>query len=99
MKILQELRNRAKSKDGTIVLPEANMDERVKSSAIQILNEDLNRSGFNTMYLKEIKGLAVDSTTLRKPVRMPGIRDSCQPKPSWTTMNAATAWAIPPLIL
>ena len=25
--------------------------------AAQILNEDLNRSGFNTMYLKEIKGL------------------------------------------
>ena len=43
MKILQELRNRAKSKDGIIVLPEANMDERVKNAAIQILNEDLSK--------------------------------------------------------
>lgn len=43
MKILEELRKRAKSKDSVIVLPEANMDERVKSAATQILSENLSK--------------------------------------------------------
>lgn len=41
MKILQEIKKRAKLKDKTIVLPEANMDERVNEACIQILSENL----------------------------------------------------------
>ena len=43
MKILEEIRERAKSKDLTIVLPEANLDERVKNACVQILAEELSK--------------------------------------------------------
>lgn len=43
MKILEEIKKRAKNKDYTIVLPEANMDERVKDACVQILNEGLSK--------------------------------------------------------
>lgn len=43
MKILQDLKKRAKSKDYTIVLPEANLDERVKNACLRILNEGLSK--------------------------------------------------------
>ncbi len=43
MKILEELKSRAKSKNGVIVLPEANMDERVKNAVVEILKEDLSK--------------------------------------------------------
>ena len=43
MKILKELKLRAKNKDCVIVLPEANMDERVKNASLQILNEKLSK--------------------------------------------------------
>ena len=43
MKILEEIRMRAKNKDLTIVLPEANMDERVKTACEQILKEGLSK--------------------------------------------------------
>ncbi|MBQ8615768.1 MAG: phosphate acetyltransferase [Clostridia bacterium] len=57
MKILEELKQRAKSKDYTIVLPEANLDERVKSAVEQILKEDLSKIivfGKTEEYSKEI---------------------------------------------
>lgn len=43
MKILEELKQRAKNKDCTIVLPEANLDERVMHAAKQILKENLSK--------------------------------------------------------
>ena len=43
MKILEEIKRRAQSKDCTIVLPEANMDERVMLAAKQILAENLSK--------------------------------------------------------
>lgn len=43
MKILKELRKRAKNKDCTIVLPEANIDERVMQAVKQILKEKLSK--------------------------------------------------------
>ena len=43
MKILEDLKQRAKNKNCTIILPEANLDERVKQAAIQILNESLSK--------------------------------------------------------
>ena len=43
MKILEEIKQRAKNKDCTIILPEANMDERVKQAAIEILNNNLSK--------------------------------------------------------
>ena len=43
MKILEEIKLRAKNKDLTIVLPEANMDERVKTACEQILKEGLSK--------------------------------------------------------
>ncbi len=42
MKILKEIQQRAKSKDVTIILPEANMDERVKSASEKILSDGLS---------------------------------------------------------
>ena len=41
MKILEELKQRAKNKECVIVLPEANMDERVCSAASEILKQGL----------------------------------------------------------
>ncbi len=41
MKILNEIKQRAKNKDCTIVLPEANLDERVKEAAEKILKHGL----------------------------------------------------------
>ncbi|MBR4998731.1 MAG: phosphate acetyltransferase [Clostridia bacterium] len=41
MTILEEIRQRAKNKDCTIVLPEANLDERVKSAVEKILEDGL----------------------------------------------------------
>lgn len=43
MKILEGIQERAKNKDLTIVLPEANMDERVKKACEQILKEGLSK--------------------------------------------------------
>ena len=43
MKILEEIKKRAKNKDYTIILPEANMDERVKNAVVQILKEKLSK--------------------------------------------------------
>ena len=43
MKILEEIKQRAKSKDATIVLPEANLDERVKNAVVEILNQGLSK--------------------------------------------------------
>ena len=43
MKILEELKQRAKNKDSIIILPEANQDERVKNALIQILQESLSK--------------------------------------------------------
>ena len=43
MKILEEIKQRAKSKDLKIILPEANMDERVKNACIEILREGLSK--------------------------------------------------------
>jgi phosphotransacetylase len=43
MKILEELKKRAQSKDYTIVLPEANMDERVKNACVEILRDGLSK--------------------------------------------------------
>jgi phosphate acetyltransferase len=43
MKIMEELKQRAKSKDYKIVLPEANMDERVKNAVEQILKESISK--------------------------------------------------------
>ena len=43
MKILNEIRERAKTRDLTIVLPEANMDERVMKACGEILNEGLSK--------------------------------------------------------
>ncbi|MBQ9795755.1 MAG: phosphate acetyltransferase [Clostridia bacterium] len=43
MKILEELRKRAKNKNCTIVLPEANLDERVMQAAELILSENLSK--------------------------------------------------------
>ena len=43
MKILEEIKQRAKSKDYRIILPEANLDERVKAAVVQILKEDLSK--------------------------------------------------------
>lgn len=58
MKILEELRKRAQNKDCTIVLPEANIDERVKLAAKQILDENLARIivlGKNEEFPKEFE--------------------------------------------
>ena len=41
MKILEEIKQRSKSKNSIIVLPEANMDERVKTAACEILKQNL----------------------------------------------------------
>lgn len=41
MKILNQIKKRAKNKDCTIVLPEANIDERVKQAAVEILKQNL----------------------------------------------------------
>ena len=57
MKILEEIKQRAKSKDYTIILPEANMDERVKQAAVDILKEGLSKLivfGNEAEYPKEI---------------------------------------------
>lgn len=57
MKILKDLKQRAKNKDYTIILPEANLDERVKQAAIEILKEDLSKLivfGKETDFGKEI---------------------------------------------
>lgn len=43
MKILEEIRKRAKSKDFKIILPEANLDERVKNAVCEILKEGLSK--------------------------------------------------------
>ena len=43
MKVLKEIRKRAKSKDLKIILPEANMDERVMKACCQILKEGLSK--------------------------------------------------------
>lgn len=43
MKILEEIRERAKNKDLTIVLPEANIDDRVKDACVKILDEGLSK--------------------------------------------------------
>lgn len=43
MKILNEIKQRAKNKNYTIVLPEVNLDERVKAAGIQILEENLSK--------------------------------------------------------
>ena len=43
MKILRELKQKAKLKDCKIVLPEANMDERVMSAVVQILQENISK--------------------------------------------------------
>lgn len=43
MKILEEIRKRAKSKEAKIILPEANMDERVKNAVCEILKDNLSK--------------------------------------------------------
>lgn len=43
MKVLEEIKQRAKSKNYTIVLPEANLDERVYNACIKILDEGLSK--------------------------------------------------------
>lgn len=43
MKILEEIKQRAKNKNYTIILPEANMDERVKCAVVEILKHDLSK--------------------------------------------------------
>jgi len=43
MKILKEIQERAKLKDLTIVLPEANLDERVKTACEKILKQGLSK--------------------------------------------------------
>ena len=43
MKILEELKQRAKNKDNVIILPEANLDERVKLAALEILKKILQK--------------------------------------------------------
>ncbi len=43
MKILKEIQERAKNKDLTIVLPEANIDDRVKKACEEILNQGLSK--------------------------------------------------------
>ncbi len=43
MKILKEIQQRAKNKDVTIILPEANMDVRIKSACEKILCDDLSK--------------------------------------------------------
>lgn len=43
MKILENLRKKAKNKNNVIILPEANVDERVKNACVQILNEKLSK--------------------------------------------------------
>lgn len=43
MKILEELKKRAKNKDYKIILPEANIDERVLLACSNILKEDLSK--------------------------------------------------------
>lgn len=43
MKILEEIKQRAKAKNYTIILLEANMDERVYNACVQILKEDLSK--------------------------------------------------------
>lgn len=57
MKILEEIKLRAKSKDYRIILPEANLDDRVKKAAIQILKEGLSKLivfGKESEYPKEV---------------------------------------------
>lgn len=43
MKILNEIKQRAKNKNYTIVLPEVNLDERVKQAGAKILEENLSK--------------------------------------------------------
>ena len=43
MKILKEIQERAKNRDCKIILPEANIDDRVKSACSQILKERLSK--------------------------------------------------------
>lgn len=43
MKILEEIKQRAKSKDVKIILPEANMDERVKNAVVEVLKQGLSK--------------------------------------------------------
>ncbi len=43
MKILKEIEQRAKNRDLKIILPEANIDERVKSACLQILKDGLSK--------------------------------------------------------
>ena len=43
MKILNQIRERAKNKHSKIILPEANLDERVKYACLQILKDDLSK--------------------------------------------------------
>ncbi len=43
MKILNQIRERAKNKDSKIILPEANIDERVKNACVEILSEGLSK--------------------------------------------------------
>lgn len=43
MKILNQIREKAKNKQSKIILPEANLDERVKNACLQILKEDLSK--------------------------------------------------------
>lgn len=43
MKILNEIKQRAKNKNYTIVLPEVNLDERVKQAGAKILEEKLSK--------------------------------------------------------
>ena len=58
MKILNEIKTKAKNKQAVIVLPEANMDERVKNAAMQILKEGLSKIivfGKESEYSKDFK--------------------------------------------
>ena len=43
MKLLEELKQKAKNKDYSIVLPEANLDERVKQACAEILKSGLSK--------------------------------------------------------
>lgn len=61
MKILEEIKQRAKYRDCRIILPEANLDERVKTAVVEILKEDLSKLivfGKETDFPKEITGNA-----------------------------------------
>jgi len=43
MKIIEEIKQRAKNRDCIIVLPEANVDERVKDASLEILKDNLSK--------------------------------------------------------